>query len=315
MEVHGPCLPARGPRSKENPLDGPGGVRDRVRVNSALCVIAQSTTVAMRLAPGRQDRRLLLSYGVEVPATDEFDPLTFWMADAYAARLHLAGLAPALAAPAWNWLSTVEPELLGRVVVSTTLDRVAPGRKFLKPALLKLVDAAAGVWDVEEFRLAAVGGGADAALQVQYCEELLDLDHEHRFVVCEGEVLAGSPYRVGGRAWSASLVSDRSDDALTFARHAVRALAEDCPSVCSLDVAWDRAAERWLVVEANPLWASGPYSCDPVAFVEAVTHANVVGVGRWAWRPEETQLRRARAESPVVAVELDRATGYVEFSG
>ncbi|WP_432564440.1 ATP-grasp domain-containing protein, partial [Kineococcus sp. SYSU DK003] len=43
-----------------------------------------------------------------------------------------------------------------------------------------------------------------------------------------------------------------------FARHAVRVLGSECPSVCALDVAWDRGKDRWLVVEVNPLWASGP---------------------------------------------------------
>jgi hypothetical protein len=283
-------------------------------VSRALCVIAQAATVAMRLAPGRGDRRLFLSYAVEVPLAAEFDSLTFWMADAYAARLQLAGLAPALAAPGWDWLSSIDPDLLGRHVVSTTLDRVPAGQMFLKPALLKLVGAPAGVWDAEDFRRAAVADGADVALQVQYCCQLLDLDHEHRFVVCEGEVLTGSAYRVAGRAWSALLRSDRSPEAAAFAGEAVRALGEDCPSVCSLDVAWDRGAQRWLIVEANPLWASGPYSCDPVAFVDAVEHANTAGSGRWVWRAEETQLARARAQVPVVAVGQGEARGYAEFA-
>jgi len=283
-------------------------------VSRALCVIAEAATVALRLAPGRGDRRLFLSYAVEVPAAAEFDSLAFWMADAYAARLQLAGLAPALAAPSWDWLSRVDPRLLGRQVVSTTLEEVPPGRMFLKPALLKLVRAPAGVWDVDDFRRAALADGADVRMQVQYCRQLLDLDHEHRFVVCEGQVLTGSPYRVAGRAWSPSLRSDRSQEAAVFAGQAVRALGGDCPAVCSLDVAWDRGGERWLVVEANPLWASGPYSCDPVAFVDAVDHANTAGVGRWAWRAEATQLVRARAVEPLVAVGEDRASGYVEFA-
>ncbi|MEZ0493282.1 ATP-grasp domain-containing protein [Kineococcus sp. TBRC 1896] len=283
-------------------------------MSRALCVIAESTTVAVRLAPGRGGRRLFLSYAGQVPAAGEFDSLTFWMADAYAARLQLAGLAPALAAPPWDWLSGLDPDLLGRRVVSTTLDRVPPGRVFLKPALLKLVGAPAGVWDVADFRRAALADGADERLRVQHCRDLLDLDHEHRFVVCEGQVLTGSPYRVAGRAWSPSLSSDRSPEAAAFARHVVRELGPDRPPVCSLDVAWDRGNRRWLVVEANPLWASGPYACDPVAFVDAVEHANVVGVERWAWRAEETQLARARAQEPVVAVGQDEATGYAEFA-
>nr|WP_240895335.1 ATP-grasp domain-containing protein [Kineococcus siccus] len=236
------------------------------------------------------------------------------MADAYAARLQLAGLAPALAAPSGDWLSSVDPHLLGREVVSTTLDQVPPGRMFLKPALLKLVRAPAGVWDVDEFRRAALADGADPRLDVQYCRRLVDLDHEHRFVVCGGQVLTGSPYRVAWRAWSPSLRSDRSPEAATFVGQAVRALGDDCPPVCALDVAWDRGARRWLVVEANPLWASGPYSCDATAFVDAVDHANTAGLGRWAWRAEETQLARARAVEPVLAVGEDRATGYVEFA-
>lgn len=157
--------------------------------------------------------------------------------------------------------------------------------------------------------------GAGEHLQVQHCEQLLDLDHEHRFVVAHQQVLTGSPYRVGGRAWRPGLTSSRSADAAAFARDAVAHLGEDCPSACSLDVAWDVAARRWVVVEANPLWASTPYSCDPEVFVDAVEVSTTTGAGRWAWRPEETQLRRARTAAPVVAVPEADATGYAEFSG
>ncbi|MEZ0163954.1 ATP-grasp domain-containing protein [Kineococcus sp. LSe6-4] len=286
-------------------------------MSRALCVIARAATVALRLAPGRGDRRLFLSYTRQVPLAAEFESLTFWMADAYAARLQLAGLAPELAAPPWDWLSGLDPGLLGRQVVSTTLDRVheqvPAGPVFLKPALLKLPGTPAGVWDVADFRRAALAEGADPGLQVQCCRQVLDLDHEHRFVVCEGAVLTGSPYRVAGRAWSRSLRSDRSPEAAAFARQAVRALGADCPPVCALDVAWDRGNRRWLIVEANPLWASGPYDCDPATFVDAVEHAHGVGAGRWAWRAEPTQLARARAAEPVVAVGQDEASGYAEF--
>ncbi|WP_345711714.1 ATP-grasp domain-containing protein [Kineococcus glutinatus] len=284
-------------------------------MDRALCVIARSSTVAMRLAPGRGDRRLLLSYSVQVPLAAEYGSLVFWMADAYAARLHVAGLAPALLAPAWDWVSTIDPDLTGRHVVSTTMDQLPEGRMFVKPALLKLVECPAGIWDSGDFRRAARRDGAGGSMRVQYTPQILRLDHEHRFVVRDGQVLTGSPYRVAGRAWHRSLVSGRSADALAFARTAVQALGEDCPPVCSLDVALDRDSGRWLIVEANPLWASGPYSCDPVRFVDAVEVANTTGTGRWAWTPEETQIDRARREEPVVAVSRDDATGYVEFHG
>lgn len=280
----------------------------------ALCVIAQSTTVALRLAAGRGDRRLFLSYAEQVPLAAEFDSLTSWMTDAYAARLHLAGLAPALAAPPWDWLSGLDAELLGRAVVSTTLDQVPDGRMFLEPALLKLVDVTAGVWDARTFRRAALAGGASAQLQVQLCHDVLELDHEHRFVVCDGEVFTGSPYRVGGRAWHRALSSPSWAGAEGFARHAVEVLGSDCPPVCSLDVGWDVRARRWMVVEANPLWASTPYSCDPEVFVDAVDRSNTAGAGRWAWQPETTQLLRAADEQEVVAVGEAAATGYAEFA-
>ncbi|WP_459643206.1 ATP-grasp domain-containing protein [Kineococcus sp. NUM-3379] len=281
----------------------------------ALCVIAESTAVALRLAAGRADRRLFLSWGVQVPCAAEHDALTFWMADAYAARLHVAGLAPALAAPGWDWLSTVDADLLGRRVVSTTLDRLPEGRVFVKPAVLKLVGCPAGVWDTGGFRRAAEREGATGGMRVQYSEEVLELDHEHRFVVRDGAVLTGSPYRVGGRAYHRGLTSSRSGEALRFARQAVRVLGGNCPPVCSLDVALDVRSGRWLVVEANPLWASGPYRCDPVVFVDAVEAAGTAGSGRWAWAPEETQIARARRQEPVVAVAERHATGYAEFRG
>jgi len=207
-------------------------------VDRALCVIAQSTTVALRLAAGRGDRRLFLSYAVEVPLTSESSSLTYWMTDAYAARLHVVGLSPALAAPPWDWLGGVAPDLLGRAIVSTTLDQVPDERLLVKPALLKLPEAPA----------------------------------------------------------------------------AVRSLGDDCPNVCSLDVGWDTERHRWLVVEANPLWASGPYDCAPEPSVEAVEYANSAATGRWTWVPEATQLERARRQEPVVPVTQGRATGYVEFS-
>ncbi|WP_432519672.1 hypothetical protein [Kineococcus sp. SYSU DK006] len=129
-------------------------------MSRALCVIARAATVAVRLAPGRGDRRLFLPWAAQVPLAAEFDSLTFWMADDYAARPQSAGLAPALAAPGWNRLSSVDPELSGRQVVPTTLDQVPAGRMSLEPALLKLVQAPAGVGEVADFRRAALAGGA-----------------------------------------------------------------------------------------------------------------------------------------------------------
>jgi hypothetical protein len=269
----------------------------------------------MRLAPGRGERRLFLSYGVEVPLATEHESLTFWMADGYAARLHVAGLAPALLAPAWDWLSTIDPDLTGRHVVSTRMDQLPMGRMFLKPALLKLVDCPAGVWDAHDFQRAAQQEGASGSMQVQFTREVLQLDHEHRFIVCDGQVVTGSPYRVHGRAWHRGLTSERSADALAFARTAVQVLGQDCPPVCALDVALDCDSGRWLIVEANPLWASGPYGCDPVCFVDAVEVANTTGAGRWAWTPEEIQINRALQVEAVVAVSRADATGYLEFGG
>lgn len=289
-------------------------VVQRGGVQRALCVIAQSAAVALRLAPGRGDRRVFLSYAEQVPVAAQFASLAFWMADAYAARLHAAGLAPTLAAPGWDWLSSIDPALTGRQVVSTTMDQLPDAEVFVKPALIKLVGAPAGVWQSDAFRAAALAEGADEAMRVQYCRQVLALDDEHRFVVREGEVLTGSPYRVGGRSWHRSLTSQRSDQAAAFAASAVRALGDDCPVVCSLDVAYDHQAQRWVVVEANPLWASGPYGCDARLFVDAVEHANTAGTGRWAWRPEATQLARAHAHPPMVARPLETATGYAELA-
>lgn len=264
-----------------------------------LVVVFETINVCTRFLPLPPDRQLIFTYGEQVPTGAGV--LSYWTSGEHAARLQRAGLAPALAAPPQDWMSTVDPDHLGREVFTVPLSDLPTGhdRLFIKPAGIKIPGLSAAVWNPAQYAARARELDVPDQSLVQYTATVLDLDLEHRFVVVDGKVVTGSPYLIAGTIYHRQMTSPHFAEAEAYARRAVIALGAACPPAFTLDVGWDRATERWVVIEPNPLWSSGMYGCDPVAFTGGVEVANTAGEGQWAWAPDAYQ-RQLADQAPLV---------------
>jgi hypothetical protein len=288
---------------------------NRTSTRDALVVVYSSYTVLEQFVAGLDGRALVLSYGEQVPMARTYRSMAYWLSGEKACQLRAGGLAPEFAAAPADWLSAIDPQLLGRTVVTTTLELLPDdlGTLFIKPAGLKVPALIARPYSPGEFRRIARENNIPATMGVQYCRAVLQLDHEHRCVVLGGKVTTASPYLVAGVAYHPTMLSPRFDEAVAFARATATAIGADLPPACTMDVAWDNISCRWIVVETNNIWSAAPYGGDPRAVVEAITVGNTSGQGRWRWVPDD-QLVASLAHLPAIrAVPADLASGYLEY--
>jgi hypothetical protein len=120
---------------------------------------------------------------------------------------------------------------------------------------------------------------------------------EYRCFVCEGRVMACSPYwRDGALAqapdgsWPAP--PEERAAALAFAAGLLTEPEAACPPAFVLDVGII-AGQGWAVVEANSAWGAGIYGCEPAQVLRVLRRAVVPAQ---AVRPEDTRWVRPLAE-------------------
>jgi hypothetical protein len=253
---------------------------------------------------------MFLSFGDQVPDPDIFSSVAYWTSGQLAARLQLSGLALDLLAPGPGWLEEVGAEVTGRRVESGNLEEVPGGRLFVKALEHKVPGLPAGVQDGAAFVDRARTLGVPTASMFQWCRDVVRFDHEHRFFVAAGEVVTGSAYRVSGEH---CLRSPLTRQAQEHAHALVRDLGDLCPPACTLDLGLDTATGRWVVVEANPAWSSGPYDNDPVGVVDVVEASQGEADLRWKWRPDPALVTRAQEMGAVEVGAPEDLPGVVEL--
>ncbi len=121
-------------------------------------------------------------------------------------------------------------------------------------------------------------------------QEPVEFVAEMRCWIVHGEVVTYSWYRIDDQIWGCEDWSPprayipSTQRMLCFARVVARTV--DAPPGFVLDVGLT-ADGRWLVVEANAAWSSGPYDGDPAAILAAITAAHDFdgGYPQWRWRP------------------------------
>jgi hypothetical protein len=148
-------------------------------------------------------------------------------------------------------------------------------RTFVKPAdaLNKAFDA--GIYaDVTAIR---VPRGIDAHTPVLVAEPVEWLA-EYRCFVCEGQLLATSPYLSFGRpSWrpyeQRGVASKESASVLAFCARLLSQPKLQLPPAFVMDVGL--IEERgWAVVEFNPVWCSGLLGADPKRILRALQRAS-----------------------------------------
>lgn len=290
-----------------------------------LHVVSQRTWVAEELS-GTDLATVRQSYGLDIPEHHPDD--SWWMPAEQAARMLRSGVDLRLTAPGPKFLSScVGPEFLGRTVhtcrVKNLKRSIGWNHKtaepiFAKPAEAKVETVPARIyWDdhFTERAVAALPGDS----WIQWTPTLLDLAVEYRFYVRSHRVVAGSLYLVTDPNGVQTTYYDgaRSSvvtgcDARDFAREVVAELSGKTgkrasqPDAYCLDVGWDRAQSRWVVVEANPAWCSAWYAAtDPLRGrrdeVVKTILASCHGAedSRWSWRPDAYLIERAERQRPL----------------
>lgn len=250
-------------------------------------------------------------YGLHLPA----HPLAsaWWMPAEHAARLLRQNVPLTFSAPGPRWLPDRLPEVFtGRRVEAFTVADTANRLRddsgsdtarawFCKPAEVK-IDAFPAAWRSREELLALqddVGMPPDAWIQATVSK--LDLEHEVRCHVLDGNVVSRSLYLTTGTDGrqvtyydGATCSAGRLADAVSFAREVSAELGTTGgqPSGYVLDVGWDRIRARWVVIEANPAWCAAWYGADLDGVVATIVRSCRPDPG-WEWCPDAYLVQRA----------------------
>lgn len=286
--------------------------------SSVFVAVSKSYGIVSRFLPGLEDRDMFLSYAREVPDVSEYASHSYWMAGGYAARLQRAGLAPNLVAPGQYWLSEVSEldETLTRRKIFTTKITELPAETllFAKPAEAKIESIPAGKYFTDHLLEICETEGVPADTLFQWTETLLNLNHEHRFFIADEQIRTGSPYLIDGVVYTSEMVSPYFGAAYDAAESFLKILKNSAllPPALTLDVARDEDSGKWLIIEANPAWSSGPYGANPSRILEVLERACAWNEGiddaKWLWKPAEYLVDLARKEPLVKIVALEDVT-------
>lgn len=279
----------------------------------AFVVVSESYGMASSFMSGVGDREMFLSYAQALPDVTDFKTVSYWLAGGYAARLHRIGLARNFAAPGQNWLTEVseaDEELTLRHISTTPISEL-PGRVklFAKPAEAKIDSIPAGVYLASDLRKICKQHAIPENTLFQWTRTILNMNHEHRFFVSDGEVRAGSVYLRNGITYYPGIESSQSDDALEAAEDFIDALdqLDLLPPALTLDVARDEDTGQWLIVEANPAWSSGPYGANRADMIEVLERAcnlKATDDPRWIWKPADYLVQQALKQPEMKIVPL-----------
>lgn len=285
-------------------------------MKSAFVVMAETSRFASRLLPGAGQREFFLSYGFAVPDPSGYDKVSYWSAGGYSARLRRIGLAGDFTAPGQSWLSTVDPKLTGRQIVTGKLPEIPEGRLlFAKPAEAKIDAMVAGKYTAEAIDLICAKENVPADTLFQWTEDILSINHEHRFYVCDGKVRTGSPYLIDGIVYHDEMTSPRYAEALKAAEFTVRELGDNQPAAYTLDMGLNEVSGQWIIIEANPAWSSGIYGCDPAVVIDVLDVACNTADDLWRWEPAQYLVDRAAENPALEIVDPDDGFGIWKYQG
>lgn len=246
------------------------------------------------LAISGSQEKVFHDYGFDILFPKD-DIRAWWLPAAHAARVRRVFPDIGFSAPGPEWLGSVPEDLLGRSVrvstLSETLDDKWEGKRWLKPSEAKLERFPAQLWTHQELTDSTKSMSDD--LSVQYSEEFLNINYEHRFYVVSGEVITGSPYLINNVSWNDGIGWEKHSKALDFAKYAVSELGDNQPHSYTLDVGLDMFRNKWIIIEGNPAWSSGFYGSNIPLVVEAIHESIHSDNSRWLWKPDPELMRVA----------------------
>lgn len=282
--------------------------------DKALIVMTDSVRFANGFTEGLNGRDLFLSYGKEVIDVSQYGMTSFWMAGGFAARMQRVGLAMRLCAPGQTWLSGLDSSLTGRRIETGVLDEMpADGPLYAKPAEAKVRGFVSAKYTKQQIEDIYAAENVPSETILQWSPDILSMNHEHRFFVANGEIMAGSPYFVDSIVYKAGMTSPFSEEAKSFALDALQELKDNQPPAFTLDVAKNERTGEWLIVEANPAWSSGLYGCNHAAVMNVLDVACHSTDARWLWQPSQYLIDNAAKADLIQVVDHECSAGVMKF--
>lgn len=256
------------------------------------------------LDAGMDEWQVIKDRGFDLPSVEPASNVAWWMPTEHAVKLRHSGLSIPFMAPGSHWLTTIPRSLTGRFTASGTVNEIlgnqsifTEGKIWIKPAEFKHQEFFASLYSHDD--IASFNLPADAMLQ--WTDTVMDFSEEHRFFVCDGEIIASSVYLVDGITYYDGAVSHRMDEAFEFAGYAVSVLADNQPPAYVLDIAFDKLSDKWVVLEGNPMFSSAIYGSDPAQVAKGLLRcANpVAGDEKWLWAPDPYLIQKYARMRPL----------------
>lgn len=228
-----------------------------------------------------------------------------WAPGAFAAKMLAEGVPLRLAAPGPHWLPSIGHQFTGRSILTTTAAeaKTRPRTGFWKLAETK-ADPFPAAWrnaadlptDIERARL-------PQASLLQFCPVRLPVMREYRAIVHDDRVTTFSSYLdEESRGRDDEHFVDATPGEMELARRAADSAAawigrrRPAGPAFSLDIGrYPDSSDRFVLIEANPIWSSSWYGCDLPAFAEAVAASQGSHIDdSEIWRPDQLLIDRAR---------------------
>lgn len=261
----------------------------------AFIVVSYASWVASDFEPTIDSSKwkLIRDYGFDIPQhLDSYESVAWWMNAQHAARLQRAGVAMGLTAPGADWLPTVPQELTKRPVFSSELPEFLslPSHYecWVKPSEAKIDGFEAGWRTVEDVAHIVIEHNIPLDSSVQWTDTLIDINHEYRFYVLDGEIITGSQYLVDDITYYDGAEATYLDEATEYARYTADSLGINQPDAYTLDVGKNMETGEWLMIEGNPAWCSGIYGSDPAKALQVIERScyNQSADNSFLWLPD-----------------------------
>lgn len=286
-------------------------------MTKVILTIADSTRLVEPLLSGLGDRRLFFSFGKEIPELSEYE-VSIWMGGAYACQLQKLGMVQTLCSPGATWLPSLDSSLTSRTIhsgVLSDLSSYGTTSLWVKPSEAKIQSVPAAAYSYSELTQLFKENDLPADVSLQWTEEILLIDYEHRFFVADGKIISGSPYKVKGKGYSELIDTSEFENAKLFAQFAVESDPDNMPPAFVIDVGLNTETGKWFVIEANRAWSSGLYGTDPAAALDVIDYACQYSEEKWQWNPDSHLINLNNQWDDLIVSPLDSLTyGFIEFA-
>ncbi|MEO1033282.1 MAG: ATP-grasp domain-containing protein [Bacteroidota bacterium] len=163
-----------------------------------------------------------------------------------------------------HWLSTVPNQYLKRAVTRQKLKDVSVEDSFIKPVEAKYFKA--GIYKTKE----AINGFNNLDKdQYVYTSTVVEWDCEVRTFVQDYDIKTQSTYLKDGQYYMDTHIPKDKDGFKKFTNAFLNDPEVKLPKAIVIDFGYIKGF-GWALIEANPVYSSGIYACDPLKVLEVI---------------------------------------------